>query len=537
MTQEFCKASCFAEMYERFCDFSFFFGGNPLIMMDVQKDRLENFNYHIHPEEKELNYADLLQDPYARMIFQHTLPVMTETYVNKFMQIFFPDGCYGLKYKNLLDTNKYKYVNYHMLQTYMGTTGLAAGNTIEEALVQACSEMYERIGIHRFYTETPKTFYYLNRKNLNPNLQACLNNIEQNEHVDVKIYDLSYTFNVPTCLLLVRDPNRHLFHMNFGAAPIIDIAIERCITEIYQGACKIPWQARILARPKDYSWKQACLEQFQSSHSHDNIIIPEYLLLNSQQVDSYNQNIFLSNKEISNIELLEHIKKIDKLNKLNFYWSDISLSSDIKAVSVMTERVEFEELNETFNYLETIDKKGKDLLLETCINLIQYFKRLITVPDISQDELEEKIEELLRDISTYGIDNINDAFELVIDYINTDVYAPIACKKPKRAESYFLFFSLLFQRFDEVTINDNNYLRHVFQAYWLCFNYLKDGYDKEAIKGFFEYLNYNKFIDVDNIIVEEMTPLYLIKKIFADYLYDLYNSSDYKDFLKTFYKE
>lgn len=537
MTSEFCKASCFAEMYERYCDYSFFFGGNPFLVADSQRHHMEKFGYHLQPNERELNYADLLQDPYARIIFQHILPIMNETYVKKFMEIFFPEGCYGLLYQSLVNPEKQRYVSYHILQTFMGTTGLAAGNTIEEALVQACSEFYERIAIHRFYTQTPKMFYYLNRKNINPELQECLNRLEQNEHVTARIYDLSYTFNVPTCLLLVRDANNHLFHMNFGAAPVIDIAIERCITEIYQGGHKIPWQSRIITRPKDYSWKEACRDQYGSSHNHEAIIIPEYLLLNSEQVDSYNTNIFLGDRSTSNTDLLEHIKKIDKLNNINFYWNDISLGQDIKAVSVMTKNVEFDELDLSFNYLEGADKKTKDAIINTCANLIKYFKRMMTVPDISQDEIEQKIEELLQDVSSYGIDDINDAFDLIIDYLNMDLYATFTCKKPKSAGSYYLFICLLFQKFADVVINNDNYSRHIFQAYWLTFNYFKDGYDKEAIKAFLEYLNYRKYIDVDSLKLEDMTPLFLIKKIFFDELYRIYNSQEYQDFIQIFDKE
>ena len=41
-----------------------------------------------------------------------------------------------------------------------GTTGLATGNTLEEALVQGCSELFERIAVERFFYE-PQSEYYL----------------------------------------------------------------------------------------------------------------------------------------------------------------------------------------------------------------------------------------------------------------------------------------------------------------------------------------------------------------------------------------
>jgi len=57
---------------------------------------------------------------------------------------------YGFPYINLL-TNQINYYNLHFLTGLFGTTGFAAGNSLEEALVQGASEIYERIALNLFY--------------------------------------------------------------------------------------------------------------------------------------------------------------------------------------------------------------------------------------------------------------------------------------------------------------------------------------------------------------------------------------------------
>ena len=46
---------------------------------------------------------------------------------------------------------------------------------------------------------------------------------------------MAYTFKVPTVALVLIDKNNYNISINFGTFPDFDIALERCITEIFQG--------------------------------------------------------------------------------------------------------------------------------------------------------------------------------------------------------------------------------------------------------------------------------------------------------------
>ena len=80
------------------------------------------------------------------------------------------------------------------------------------------------------------TYYKINHSILNKDLQTIISNIEAKNY-NVFIFDLSFNFNLPVCLAVLMHKNTKQIHYDFGAHPIFDIAVERCLTELYQG-CK-----------------------------------------------------------------------------------------------------------------------------------------------------------------------------------------------------------------------------------------------------------------------------------------------------------
>jgi len=63
----------------------------------------------------------------------------------------------------------------------MGTHGLAAGNSLNEALVQGLSEIYERKALDLLYAEQSldNQFYYIDFNCLPKYLQDIINNLKQ----------------------------------------------------------------------------------------------------------------------------------------------------------------------------------------------------------------------------------------------------------------------------------------------------------------------------------------------------------------------
>ncbi|MDD4588398.1 MAG: YcaO-like family protein [Heliobacteriaceae bacterium] len=116
-----------------------------------------------------------------------------------------------------------------------GTNGMCAGNTPEEALIQGISEVFERFAIRSIYQQeiTPPTIpaeYFANTEIL-----ARIRRLEETSGIAATIKDCSLGLGLPVIglLLVDRAANKYTFHV--GADPCPITALERCLTEIYQG--------------------------------------------------------------------------------------------------------------------------------------------------------------------------------------------------------------------------------------------------------------------------------------------------------------
>ena len=144
------------------------------------------------------------------------------------------DGMVAVR-EYVMPGGKRAYFPAQIIQRIYCTNGCAAGNTPEEAMVQAISEIIERhhqlrivhedltlpnipeetlIGFDRSWA----TICYLREKGF---------------RVQVKDCSLGKAFPV-ICIILV-DENTGRYHTHFGAFPIFEIALERALTESFQG--------------------------------------------------------------------------------------------------------------------------------------------------------------------------------------------------------------------------------------------------------------------------------------------------------------
>lgn len=132
------------------------------------------------------------------------------------------------------------------------TNGCAAGNTMEEALVQGLSELVERYHHMRIITE-----------------DICLPDIPEEALQKYKVaYDIityirSQGFRVfvkdcslggkfPVVCVCFIDEKTGRYHTHFGAYPIFEIALERALTESFQGR-----SLRSVASFEDFTYKRS----------------------------------------------------------------------------------------------------------------------------------------------------------------------------------------------------------------------------------------------------------------------------------------
>lgn len=116
------------------------------------------------------------------------------------------------------------------------SNGMAAGNTLEEAIVQASSEIFERYVNILFIKENivPPEIPREYLKNFSK-VSQIITQIEKKGDYEPHVFDLSLGKGLPVVCGVIIDKQRQTFGVKFGAHPNIAVAIERVFSESMQG--------------------------------------------------------------------------------------------------------------------------------------------------------------------------------------------------------------------------------------------------------------------------------------------------------------
>lgn len=383
MTKEFCLASGYAEMYERYCNM------HPLICnatfaKRIMENNFKENNYYFNSNERFINFGDIKTD--CPEIANYLLKSLkTEDNVKRYLNTQFGQ-LVGIPFYSVKDSDII-YMDPRVASISWTSMGLSAGNTITEALTQAMSELCERIGTANFFLGKCDKYYILNLDNIeNTTIKNTIKKI-QNLGYKFYVFDLSYNFNVPTLMSLLIDPLGLLTRVNFGAFPVFDIAIERIITEIYQGIFTYKRENVDVQTPFKEIGATNFLNSALNNISGGHCVIEDFLD-KAIFVDSYNENIFI-NGVTSNDEILDYLNKIfDNLN-LKCYVADMSLIPEIRAIRVLCPKLNLME--EKINRFE----KMSPLLVNDALEVIEEQHELINKTlNLSFDSSKEKIKEV-----------------------------------------------------------------------------------------------------------------------------------------------
>lgn len=134
-----------------------------------------------------------------------------------------------------VNTKTHEYLPTQLVNTIYTTNGCAAGNTMEEAIVQAISEIVERYVSDRILLEgiavpdIPEEI-----------LRSCTVAYEiitflRNQNFRVVVKDCSLGTKFPAVCVCLMDQKTGKYHTHFGAYPNFEIALQRTLTESFQG--------------------------------------------------------------------------------------------------------------------------------------------------------------------------------------------------------------------------------------------------------------------------------------------------------------
>lgn len=131
-------------------------------------------------------------------------------------------------------TSQIVYIPADILFPICGSNGMATGNTPEEALVQALSEILERYANKAVLEgvvppEIPREYWE------KTGIRCLVNEIEQHGRYRVSIRDCSLGRGLPVTAVVITDCKNGKFGVHFGCHPSFEVSVERCLTEALQG--------------------------------------------------------------------------------------------------------------------------------------------------------------------------------------------------------------------------------------------------------------------------------------------------------------
>lgn len=136
---------------------------------------------------------------------------------------------------DLVKGRKVYFPDEYRLRVY-ATNGCAAGNSTEEAIVQAIGEIVERANQNRIVSEglTVPDIPEEDLKKFQV-AYAIITHIRSKGY-RVLIKDCSLGERFPVICACFIDTKTGKYHTHFGANPVVEIALERALTESFQGA-------------------------------------------------------------------------------------------------------------------------------------------------------------------------------------------------------------------------------------------------------------------------------------------------------------
>lgn len=239
-TEEYCRASAYGEMLERLQNLHL-----PDSLMETASDYANKYrNFKFYPDESSVTlerilteFVDLKEDM-QKSFFESDkrLPSDKELYDiwrkwNDNKDSFTSIPFYSAQKK------KVQNLPIEIIRRLCRSNGIASGNSFDEALCQALSEIIERHALEVIFTKqlTPPTIQKDFIKKHSPELHNTIMEIEGKGPFNIIVYDASLGEQLPVVCVVFIDRLEQKYRIKLGCHPLFNIALERCLTELGQG--------------------------------------------------------------------------------------------------------------------------------------------------------------------------------------------------------------------------------------------------------------------------------------------------------------
>lgn len=322
-TKEFALASGYAEFMERTQNKLHSVGVSPLTTVIFGEN--SKIRFLAHKNEKYLSAEEVINSNgdiinsfialYGREYYHNILKFESQKICDKKALVCVP-------FRKIWDDSYIEYIPQVNRLSNLGSNGMCTGNTREEALTQGLSEIFERyvqIQISNHDLDIP-TIPNEDIKTLNKEIYNIIQNIEKSGEYKVIVKECSLGCGFPVIAVILMQKSTKSYFVNFGSSPVFEIALERCLTEIFQGATLKSIEENSLA-PFMY------FDEHEANYANDFRLIKDGVgVYTNKFILSNNNNYSLShysNKE-KNTDFMAYFAQLCRQNNCEAYVADFS---------------------------------------------------------------------------------------------------------------------------------------------------------------------------------------------------------------------
>lgn len=368
-SREYALASAYGELMERI--------GNGAIFKAKER-QLTNSLFTYFPDEFPIN-ADIFDSHVHNSILFHAINGISSDYeeaYKRWRSLIYSRDMTCIRYKSSLD-NREQIVPVNILKVY-GSNGMAAGNTSEEAFVQAVSEIFERYALDRILNDgiCPPVIpvNYIEREF--ENIYSAIMEIQQHNDLFVELRDCSFAFGFPVICVCVYNKKTHSDSISFGAHPVAEIAMERAINEAFQGRSISNITNRAYSRKRENRYNRLSILKNGMGYYPYSF----YTEQPSHSFKGFNSALTYNN----NAEMKQYIIDLCKTNNIEIYTHTISLYGFYVIhviIPGMSEIIKYDEyqvkLEEMKKYISRISdlKSLTHTKHQMCLEFIDYTRK------------------------------------------------------------------------------------------------------------------------------------------------------------------
>ncbi len=308
ITPALARASAYGEFIERLQGGLFFYK-----FQSIGRDPAMNI-HSFAPDVRYMTVQELEENGewMDYIIKEYNNPRITRKSIARLCKIYdvSPEGkILTLPFYSLFE-KKTVYLPMAFVDQIYATNGCCVGNSRNEAWVHALSEMMERHASIKMLLSgkaAPKFPEETLRKY--PTVSKILDAVRDNGDFDIDIFDYSEEYGYPVVSTRIINKKNHCYHVNVASDPVFEIALQRTLTEIFQGKSIRNFYSRnngkILNKVSDYLSAANIINQLETGSG---TFTADYFANELTCTDA--PKTFPDNSTKSNNELLEYALNI-----------------------------------------------------------------------------------------------------------------------------------------------------------------------------------------------------------------------------------